>query len=282
MRFSNTNIVRLIKKIPKILLHTHLEGSIPPSTVTRLAKRNRVHLPFPVRSDTIARIFRSEKWNSFLSTFLLISSCFRNKSDFKDAVLDYARNLVKQNTLYAELHCTPWNHLCCGVKLDKIGEGLYLGIEAAKRECGIDLKVIFDLIRAPDEDVNSILDWMVELPNFYFVALGVSGGLDSLPLEKFEPHCEQAREAGFRIVAHAGELQGANSVYTAVKRLKVDRVIHGVRVIEDRKLFEEMVSDAIHFELCPTSNYILWSWITRISFNKKNADFWSQLFNKYG
>ncbi len=248
---------QLIEKMPKILLHTHLEGSIPLSTLLMLCKRNEVNLPFPAKSDFIENMCRSGGWPTFRSIFLSIASCFKTRFDFHDAVVDYARRLARENVLYAELHCTPWVHLSRGIALDVIAEGLYSGIEAARKELKIQLKVICDLVRNPAEDAWTILSWMRNLPRSHFVALGISGRPGSVPLIKFQKCCERARDYGLRVVAHLGELEGSFTVRIGVEHLQVDRVCHGVRVLEDNQLLSELVSRQIHFELCPTSNDVL-------------------------
>lgn len=251
------NLISIIGNLPKVLLHTHLEGSIPQSTLVKLSKRNKIHLPFPARSDLIATVCQSGNWNTFLKVFLAISACFRTWYDFYDSVLEYACSLAKENVLYAEIHCTPWNHLSRGIHLDEIARGLLLGIREAQSEYGINLKIIFDLMRGPTEDVSSILDWVRDLPRSHFVALGISGGPGSLPLEMFKKYCEQARDMNLGVVAHAGELEGSTSVRKAVECLKVDRICHGIRTVEDPVLLRELIAGCMHFEICPTSNYAL-------------------------
>lgn len=246
-----------IRNFPKVLLHTHLEGSIPQSTLNKLCKRNKIELPFPVDSKAVKEICRKGQWPTFLRLYLLISSCFRNRFDFYDVVCDYANHLFKENIIYAELTCTPWNHYSRGVSLDDIARGLYDGIETANRRYGIDLKIIFDVVRSPQEDVDLLITWMSTLPRTHFVGLGFSGGPESIPYECFRSHCDKARQAGFKIVAHAGELENAESVRKVVQDLNVDRVSHGVRLLEDRDLLDTLIAKNLHFELCATSNEVL-------------------------
>ena len=150
----------LIIEVPKVLLHTHLEGSIPQSTLLKLCKRNKIVLPFPFDSKAVKEICRKGRWDTFLRLYLLISSCFMNRLDFYDAICDYADCLYKENIIYAELTCTPWNHYSRGVALDDIALGLYDGIEAARKKYGIDLKIIFD--------VNKIAAYYGNTPGYSF------------------------------------------------------------------------------------------------------------------
>lgn len=247
----------MLETMPKVLLHTHLEGSIPSATMHKLAQRNRVDLPFEVDSDGALKTCQTDGWQGFLSAFYAITSCFRTRHDFRDSIAEYGRKLAQENVLYAEVHCTPWNHISRGIPLQEISEGLLLGIEEAKEKEGIKLKIIADLARDPSEDVSLILSWLKALPRSHFVALGFSGGPESVPLEEFRSVSELAHDIGLGLVAHAGELEGSRSVLLAIRDLKVNRISHGVRSLEDQAVLSQAKLAGVHFELCPTSNQVL-------------------------
>ncbi len=247
----------MIEKLPKVLLHTHLEGSIPSTILHELSRRNRITLPFQMESDALLGTCRINGWKGFLSAFYAINSCFRTRHDFSDSIVGYGEKLARENVLHAEIHCTPWNHLSRGVSLDEISEGLFSGIEIVKGKLGISLRIIVDLVRDPSENVPFIMSWLQDLPKSHFVALGVSGGPESVPLENFRPVFHKARDIGLGLVAHAGELEGPRSIIIALKDLNVNRICHGVRALEDDTVLNQAKSAGIHFELCPTSNKIL-------------------------
>ena len=246
-----------IKKITKILLHTHLEGSTPLKSIGRICRNNNIEPVLPNSSKKLAQLCRDGGWSRFISLFCLVSSFFKQKKDFVYAITEYARTLHDNNVLYAEIHCTPWLHLSRGVGLNDLADGLISGIEAAKALFSIELRFILDLVRDPDEDCCSILSLLKDLPRTHFIALGISGGEDAVPHSFYKAYCDEAKDLGLRIVAHAGELEGPSSIGSACTFLGVSRICHGIRLIEDPALLKNCKYNNIHFELCPSSNDIL-------------------------
>jgi adenosine deaminase len=220
-----------VHALPKAILHTHLEGSIPKSVLVELSRRNRIQLPFEPESARIPNVFTSGGWSAFASVIRAVFSCFRGAKDFADAVAAYGLSLSLQNVVYAEVHFSPWKHLKRGVHLDEIEQGLTEGIALSRRHHSVEIRIICDLTRDTDENAASLLDWISDLPRDDWPAIGISGGYRSLPLDEMDRICNVAHRRGLRVVVHAGELSGAESVRTAVNHLGADRVCHGVRVL---------------------------------------------------
>lgn len=252
-----TTISTLVPRLPKAVLHTHLEGSIPRQAVTALARRNGIdpYLALPKISDFGASL--SGDWPSFARTIRAVFSCFQKAQDFCDAVVAYAESLVRENVAYAEIHCSPWKHVKRGVSLKSLEEGLTDGMRQANRVHGVNIKIICDLVRDHDEEAERLLTWLSDLPREDWPAIGISGGLDSVPLRQMRAICDTAHSYGLYVVVHAGELSGPDSVRTAIDDLKADRVCHGVRALEDPALTETILERGIHLELCPTANRLL-------------------------
>lgn len=246
-----------VYRMPKVLLHTHLEGSIPSRTLRSISVRNGILLPFSSSSETISNLCSSGDWTTFRWVYSTIISCFKTEFDFHDAIFDYAYDLHKEHVIYAELHVSFWKHIVRGVDFKTISKGLISGIKQAEDEFGIHIKIICDIVRHKDEDLNFILNSLNDLPREMFPAIGVSGGPDRLRRELFEGFCLVCKDMGYSIVAHAGELEGAESVHGAITHLKADRISHGLRTLEDAELFQHLLAINKHFELCPTSNCVL-------------------------
>lgn len=245
----------MIRELPKSLLHTHLEGSIPSETLEVLCRRNKVNLPFKL-SDRLDSHLLIGGWPIFSDAIRAVFTCFREAADFSDAVVGYAKSLSTCKVDYAEFHCSPWKHIKRGVSLRQIEAGLMDGISIARNH-GVNMKIICDIVRDQDEDRGLLLDWASDLPRAVCPALGISGGFRSVPLQDLRDFCDSAHDRGLRIVVHAGELSGPESVRTSVFDLKADRICHGVRVLEDVGLTEHIVKCGIHLELCPTANKLL-------------------------
>lgn len=250
-------VAALIPKLPKVLLHTHLEGSLPRSTLALLSRRNQKPLPFNLERESMLRLLRNGGWPAFAEIIRAVFACFQQSQDFNQAVLGYANSLARQNIVYVEIHCSPWKHFRRGVPLEAIETGLVDGIRAAAQQHAIQIRMICDFVRDADEDADFLLDWVTTLPRSLWPAIGISGGLKSTPLIEMRKICEKAHSRGFRVVVHAGELSSADSVRTAVFQLNADRICHGVRILEDQALAADIVERRIHLELCPTANHIL-------------------------
>jgi len=246
-----------VKKTKKVLLHTHLEGSLPAEMLKLLSIRNKVLLPFDPITDNLSNFCQKGNWQTFRRVFFAICSCFKTADDFTEAVVAYAQQLQNHGVLYAEVHCTPWKHLSRGVALDEISTGLLLGVKLAEELHNVRVRIITDLTRNPHEDAQRIVDWLLSLPRSVFVALGVSGGDGALPRNNFARHAERAKSRGIFITVHAGELEGPESVRDALDFLFADRIGHGIRAIEDPSLIQRLVESNVHLEVCPTANRII-------------------------
>jgi len=251
------DIQKSVLTFPKVLLHSHLEGSLPSKTLKLLSKRNKVEIPLQVVSENASQGSLNTNWHAFRSMFSAIIACFKTSIDFEDAVIDYANSLASEGTMYAELHFSPWKHFERGISLDQIAVGLTSGIERARHEHGVNIKMICDIVRHKHEDVFSILDWLYDLPKDTFVAIGISGGPDRLPRELFVDHCQNAKDRGYGVVVHAGELEGPESIRVAMQYLGADRICHGIKAVEDPDLLANILTSNTHLELCPTSNRIM-------------------------
>lgn len=243
-------------RLPKAILHTHLEGSIPEAALLALSRRNGVD-PALVRPFRGVAPAVDGHWPAFAKTIKALFSCFQCDKDFLDATLRYGESLARENVVYAEVHCSPWKHLKRGISLATLEAGLRDGAQAAQERHGVDMRFICDLVRDADEDVPGLLDWLSTVPRTEWPAIGISGGLHSVPLRNMRSICDRAHGDGLAVVAHAGELSGPESVRTAVHELKVDRISHGVRVLEDAELTETILACGMHLELCPTANRLL-------------------------
>ena len=131
-----------VKKTKKVLLHTHLEGSLPAEMLKSLSIRNKVLLPFDPITDNLTNFCQKGNWQTFRRVFFAICSCFKTAYNFTEAVVAYAQQLQEHGVLYAEVHCTPWKHLSRGVALDEISSGLLLGVKLAEELHNVRVRII--------------------------------------------------------------------------------------------------------------------------------------------
>lgn len=187
-----------IHSIPKIILHTHLEGSIPPETLDLLSLRNKVSLSFNPASKSIYKSIETHNWPTFRKIYFEICSCFMTHEDFRDALLSYGIKLHRENVVYVEILFSPWKHLSRGVQLEELSKGFISAIDQLENTYGIVVKMICDLVRHQDENCIEILDWLKELPRKYFVGVGISGGSNAVQRVNYMKYCEKAKNNDFK------------------------------------------------------------------------------------
>jgi aminodeoxyfutalosine deaminase len=246
--------------VPKAELHVHLEGTIQPETLLRLAQRNAVPLP----ADTAAGLrewFRFTDFHHFVQVYVTITRCLRTAADYELIVLELAAEMARQNQRYAEVTFSPSTHrLSMGLPEETFLTGLASGRRRAQDDYGVRISWIFDIVRDsldPATYYEYVTDVAIRQQAAGVVAIGLAGlERDSGP-EPYVRFFDRARDAGLHCIPHAGELTGPPTVWGALTTLRAERIGHGVRSVEDEALVRELARRRIPLEVCPTSNVLL-------------------------
>jgi adenosine deaminase len=248
-------LANIIHKMPKAELHVHLEGSITPTTLLTLAERNQISLPYLI-PEQIESLFNYPTFMDFARVFLLITGCLKKPEDFTYAVLQHGAAMARQNIRYAEITWTPQLYLNLGYSLDEILDGLNAGRRQIQEEWNIEMRWIPDMVRHMPEPMQYILAWACkpETRDKGVVALGLGGPEENYPSHLFKDIFSKAHEQGLPVNPHAGENEGPESVWGAIRELKATRIGHGVRSVEDKELMAYLKQNNIPLEICPTSN----------------------------
>lgn len=249
--------------IPKAELHVHLEGSIAPKTLLALAARNGV--PLPAEDEAGLRDwFRYRDFDHFVRIYQTISSCLRSVEDYETVAYEFGVEMARQNVRYAEITFTPSTHFFrFGVPHEVYLTGLTRGRNRARREFGVEMAWIFDLVHVPENlEVNRragdyTLAVALEGREHGVVGLGLAGIEIGHSFERMAPWFEGGRAGGLHVVPHAGETRGPESIWGALRVLGAERIGHGVRAIEDPDLVEYLAESGIPLEVSPTSNVCL-------------------------
>ncbi len=257
---ERTQIERYIEAIPKAELHVHLEGSIQPATLLKLAQQNNVKLPVQTIED-LQDWFTFRDFDHFIEIYFEISSCLKTSADYELIAYEFGAQMSQQNVRYAEVTFSPsTHHFSLGIPFDVFFNGLTKGRQRAKSEFGVEMRWVFDIVRdIPDVQLNQkraeyTLAVAEEGMHDGVVALGLGGGEVGNPPEKYAKWFEKALEVGLHSAPHAGETVGPESVWGAIRALGAERLGHGVRSIEDSELVEYLAKRHIPLEVCPTSN----------------------------
>jgi len=250
----NIDLIEFAQRMPKVELHVHLEGSILPSTLIKLAQCNNVSLPAD-DEDGFAETYRFHTFGKFIETYLMITSCLRTKDDYRLIAYEYGSECARQNIHYAEVTFTiVTNMILTGLSWQEILEGLNKGREQARKDFGVCWQWVFDIVRNNPETQETVLDIALAARGMGVIALGLGGTEDGFPPDMFVDVFRRAEDEQLHRVPHAGEIAGSQSVWSALKLLHAERIGHGVRSIEDPILVEYLKTNSIPLEICPTSN----------------------------
>ena len=247
------NIPDLIKNLPKAELHLHIEGSFEPELMFEIAKRNEVEIPFN-SVEEIRAAYSFNNLQQFLDIYYQGAQVLLYEQDFYDLTVAYLIQCKQQNVVYTEIFFDPQTHTDRGVSFDTVIIGIKSAMEKAEKELGIKSKLIMCFLRHLDEE--SALKTLEQAMDYKEWILGV--GLDSSemghPPSKFARVFEKAREEGFKILAHAGEEGPPEYIWEALDILKIDRLDHGNRCLEDPALVKVLAERQMALTLCPLSN----------------------------
>ena len=244
--------------MPKVELHVHLEGSIQPATLLELARRHDVRLPVD-SVEALRRWYRFVDFSHFVEVYLAISECLRTPDDIELVARQFLANQASQNIRYSEITYTAYtHHLQKGLSFESQLAALNRANAWAKEEFGVSMGIVIDIPRNIDATHGPMIaDWALEGMGNGVVALGLAGPEKGFPPEKFADAFARTRAAGMPSVPHAGETDGAESIWGALRVLHADRIGHGVRCLEDPALVDELRARQTPLEVCPTSNVCL-------------------------
>src|SRR4030042_1793923 len=257
MKRINMDLLEFTKRMPKAELHVHLEGSILPRTLIKLAHRNHVCLPTDDEAS-LTEFYRFRNFEQFLKTYLLITSCLRTPDDYRLIAYEYGCECARQNIRYAEVTFTILtNMFLTGLAWQEILQGLNTGREQAYKDFGVRWQWVFDIVRNQPETQAPVLDIALAAREMGVIALGLGGSEAAYPPELFVDTFVRAEMEQLHRVPHAGAIAGPQSVWSAIYLLHAERIGHGVRSIEDPALVQYLRSNSIPLEICPTSNICL-------------------------
>ncbi len=243
-----------IRRMPKVELHLHLEGTITPRTLLEVAERNGVEIP--ARDEHgVAQLFKYRNFHEFLTVFMALARALVHRQDFEQAAYELGAQLAAQNIRYAEVMISPVQYLRRELDLDEVVQGAAGGFARARQDYGVQTALAFDFGRQFGVDLAwRVLEIAVRNMPAGVVAWSIGGDEPQQPPEPFAEVYAAARQAGLRLMAHAGEVVGPQSVWGAVEVLGAERVGHGIRSVDDPALLEHLRERRVMLDVCPTSN----------------------------
>lgn len=249
---------KFIRAMPKVELHVHLEGAIQPETVLTLARRHGVVLPATTPGE-LREWYSFTDFSHFVRVYLAVSECLRTPDDIELVARDFLAGQAAQNIRYSEVTFTAYTHYHFkGIAFDEQLAALGRARAWAEAEHTTTMGLILDIPRSISvEEGMLITEWAISTMGKGVVALGLSGPEAGHPPEKFRACFARAHAAGLPAVPHAGETDGATSIWGALHTLRARRIGHGVRCLEDPALVAELRARQVPLEVCPSSNVCL-------------------------
>ncbi|MGH9045424.1 MAG: adenosine deaminase [Acidimicrobiales bacterium] len=240
--------------LPKIELHTHLEGTIRAATLLSLAKRNGQALPAD-SVEGLAELYRFEDFPHFLEVWQLTTNCLRTAQDFAQVVVDYAAEAASCGAVYLEGIFSPAERVATGVSWDAVFNGYCDGAQQAEEDHGVTVRLTPDIHWGIDPaEASEVARRAVAMREWGAVGLGVGGAEGAVPPRTYAKAFAIARDGGLGSVPHAGEAAGPECVRAVVEVLGAHRVRHGIRAVEDPALLAELARRGTVLDVCPTSN----------------------------
>lgn len=244
---------KLIRSIPKAELHIHIEGALEPELMFEIAGRNGIALPY-ASVEAVREAYTFSNLQSFLDIYYQGTRVLVQERDFYALTWAYLQRAHRDGVVYAEIFFDPQTHTERGVSFETVITGIHRAIQDAAHKLGVRAQLIMCFLRHLSAD--SALTVLQQALPFkpWIVAVGLDSSELGHPPQKFAKVFETARREGFLTVAHAGEEGPPEYIWQALDLLKVSRIDHGVRCIEDRALLERLRQSQIPLTLCPLSN----------------------------
>ncbi|HEV7658988.1 MAG TPA: adenosine deaminase [Allosphingosinicella sp.] len=242
-----------IAGLPKAELHMHIEGSLEPELMFALARRNGIQIPF-ASVEEVRAAYEFSNLQDFLDIYYRGADVLRTEADFRDLALAYFERAAADAVVHAEIFFDPQTHTDRGIGFDIVMKGLLAGMDEAEAKHGITSKLILCFLRHLDEEAAfATLDaagpWLDRI-----AAVGLDSSELGHPPEKFARVFAAAAALGLKRVAHAGEEGPPAFVWEALDILKIDRLDHGNRSLEDPALVERLAREKMTLTVCPLSN----------------------------
>jgi adenosine deaminase len=256
----DTKLWRMLKALPKIELHRHLEGAIRIETLVDVAIQYDIPLPSydPEFLRPYVQVTRDDEASSrqFLTKFSFLRQLFVSEEVIRRIAQECVEDAAADNIRYMELRFTPYAQAkLMGFAIDDVVNWISEATVEAARQHDIKVNLIIAMNRHESVEIGAeMLSAGLKFRERGIVGADLCGNEVGFPAEPFVPIFEEARAAGLGITIHGGEWAGHENVRHAIEHIQTERVGHGVRAVEDSETLQLSIDSNVYFEVCPTSN----------------------------
>jgi adenosine deaminase len=242
-----------IQKLPKAELHIHIEGSLEPELMFRLATKNKIDIAYKNIED-VRNAYNFTNLQTFLDIYYAGAKVLITKDDFYALTWAYILKCVEDNIIHTEIFFDPQTHTSRGISFSTVINGIKEALKDAKDKFGITSNIIMCFLRhLSQEEAFETLEEALSFKDD-IIAVGLDSSELGNPPSKFEQVFKKAKEEGFKLVAHAGEEADYSYINEALDLLGIQRVDHGVQAIYSDKLIKRLKDEQIPLTVCPNSN----------------------------
>jgi adenosine deaminase len=252
-RIPRMHLPALLRTMPKAELHIHIEGSLEPGLIFKLAARNGIALAHP-NVEALRAAYAFTDLQSFLDIYYAGAAVLRTEQDFFDLAWAYLERAAADNVVHAEIFFDPQSHTERGVAIETVILGLAHACRRAHAEWGLSARLILCFLRHLSQD-DALATLAAALPwREHFIGVGLDSSERGHPPEKFAQAFARAGALGLHLVAHAGEEGPPAYIESALDVLHVERIDHGVRTLESAALTARLARERVPLTVCPLSN----------------------------
>lgn len=245
-----------IENLPKAELHLHIEGTLEPELLFKIAQRNNIKIPYQSVKE-LANAYKFNCLQDFLDIYYQGAGVLIYEQDFYDLTYSYLEKCAAQNVRHTEIMFDPQTHTERGVLFETVINGIANACEDAKNKLGVSSLLIMSYLRhLSEEDAFKTLEQALPFKN-KITAVGLDSSEKGNPPSKFKKVFEASVQHGFIPLAHAGEEGPAEYIWEAINILGIKRIDHGNNALQDQKLIKELIDRDLALTVCPLSNIAL-------------------------
>lgn len=260
-----TSIKQCLHDLPKCEHHLHIEGSLSPALLFRLAATNSINLPSTSDDPSFAspaaledRYTRFTSLNDFLHYYFIGMSVLITAADYESLAYEYFTRAHADGVHHAEIFFDPQAHTSRGIAYETVVAGLVAAQGRAEREWGLTSKLILCFLRhlpaSEARDTYRAAEALGHFSDGTLVGVGLDSSEVGFPPELFREVYDAAKTAGVRRTAHAGEEGDATYISRALDLCNTERIDHGIRLVDDEVLLKRVAKDKTLVTMCPLSN----------------------------
>lgn len=262
---NSTYYKKISYEIPKAELHVHIEGTMQPSLVLKLAKKHNVKALQHLSIEELELLYNFNNLKDFIELYVKCAVVLKDESDFEELMFMYLEKSYNQGLKYTEVFLDIQSLIYSNIDISVGINGLIKGINkfnndnVNNRSSKVYVKILVCFLR--DKPVKDALDAYEKLKLYkkHIIGIGLASNEYNYPPILFKQLFTKAKQDGYKLVAHAGEEKSipVDYIYSAINDLKIDRMDHGVQIIKDNNLLKIIKDINMPLTLCPVSNYKL-------------------------